>query len=154
MRFLQQLVPQLTQNGALCANYKKGYCGLHVHTHLPHSPWFLASLPHSKREKLTRQSHQNAAVSHASSLCSLLSSSTFSLSLALGVFKPARWICLSVSTHRLHPSRLHLVDCNCSLTKRKMNTWASLTWAEDEILVWCSCFCRAFCLIFMMDFDL
>ena len=56
---------------------------------------------HSKRAKPTRQSHQNAAVSHASSLCSVPTPSTFSLYLAVGVSTPGRWICLSVSTRRL-----------------------------------------------------
>ena len=94
IRFLQQLVPELAPNDTLCANYKRGYCGLHTHTQLPHSAWFLTSLPHSNRAKLTRRSHQNAVVSHASSLCSVLSSSTFSLSLTVGVSTLGCWICL------------------------------------------------------------
>ncbi|KAL9441607.1 hypothetical protein AB3S75_020161 [Citrus x aurantiifolia] len=69
-----------------CANYKKGYCGLPTHT----APTANEQNP-----------HQNAAVSHASSLCSVLSPSTFSLYLAVGVSTPGRWIYLSVSTRRL-----------------------------------------------------
>ena len=95
MRLLQHLVQKLAQIGAFCANYKKVYVAASfTHTHKTHT--------------VNEQAKPTPKCSRFIFLlpCSMLSPSTFSLSLTVGVSTSGRWLSLSLSrTHSSHSKR-------------------------------------------------